>query len=553
MLAKLSYPIPDAALDDRLGFVGTAGSGKTYNAGSGVERVLAKGGRVIIPDPLGVWWGLGLDRDGTSPAPWRDKLIVFGGEHGDMPLFEHSGALIGETVAGMAESAVLDLSDIGTKAAERRFMLAFLTALYKHATNEPVHLIFDEGDMWAPQTVRDKDGEANKLLGMMETVVRRGRVRGFIPWLISQRPAVLNKDVLSQVDGLVAFKLTSSQDRKAIGDWVSGQADQGAWPAISASLPTLPTGTGIVWLPTRDMLETSAFPAKMTFDSSRTPKRGERVIKHALKPLDLEKLKGKLASIEEEAKASDPKVLKAEVARLKRELATAERTKAAPPKPVIVHANAAEIEAARQEGMALGVQAAANAIAALGGKPGRSSPRSVPVPVVERIPTVPIITAEGITKSQQKILNALAWWQSFGIERPTNEQVGFVAGYSPGSGNFNNLKGQLRSFGLIDYPQPGCISLTEAGREKADAPSVEATREEFHRHVRAKLSVSQLKLFDPVLAAYPANISSDEVADAAGYSAGSGNFNNLRGQLRTIGLVDYPSPGQVRAADWLFP
>jgi hypothetical protein len=33
-------------------------AGKTYNAGSGVERVLANGGRVIIPDPLGVWWGL---------------------------------------------------------------------------------------------------------------------------------------------------------------------------------------------------------------------------------------------------------------------------------------------------------------------------------------------------------------------------------------------------------------------------------------------------------------------------------------------------------------
>jgi hypothetical protein len=34
----MTFPIPDAALDDRLGFVGTAGSGKTYNAGTGVER-----------------------------------------------------------------------------------------------------------------------------------------------------------------------------------------------------------------------------------------------------------------------------------------------------------------------------------------------------------------------------------------------------------------------------------------------------------------------------------------------------------------------------------
>jgi hypothetical protein len=126
-----SHPVPLAALDDRLGFVGTAGSGKTYNAGTGVERLLAAGGRVIIPDPLGVWWGLGLNADGRSPAPWREKgrLVIFGGEHGDLPLNEHAGALIGETVAGMAESAILDLSDLGTKKTEVHFMLAFLTAL----------------------------------------------------------------------------------------------------------------------------------------------------------------------------------------------------------------------------------------------------------------------------------------------------------------------------------------------------------------------------------------------------------------------------------------
>ena len=42
-----------------------------------------------------------------------------------------------------------------------------------------------------------------------EEIVRRGRVKGFIPWLITQRPAVLNKNVLSMVDGLVLLKLMS--------------------------------------------------------------------------------------------------------------------------------------------------------------------------------------------------------------------------------------------------------------------------------------------------------------------------------------------------------
>jgi hypothetical protein len=64
------------------------------------------------------------------------------------------------------------------------------------------------------------------LLGHIEEIVRRGRVRGFIPWLITQRPAVVHKDVFSQADILIAMKLTESQDRDAIGAWIEGQADR---------------------------------------------------------------------------------------------------------------------------------------------------------------------------------------------------------------------------------------------------------------------------------------------------------------------------------------
>ena len=233
----MTYPIPKNALDDRLAFVGTAGSGKTYNSCSGVELLLERGARVVVADPLGVWWGLRLKPDGKTPSPFN--VVIFGGPHGDIAINEHAGALIGETVASMSESCVVDLSQIGTKAGERRFMLAFLTALYRKTAGEPLHLVIDEADMFAPQRLMDKDGDAARLLGMMETIVRRGRVKGFIPWLITQRPAVLSKDVLSQADGMVAFKLTASQDRSAIGAWIEGQADQQQGKAILAALRVL--------------------------------------------------------------------------------------------------------------------------------------------------------------------------------------------------------------------------------------------------------------------------------------------------------------------------
>lgn len=260
------HPIPRAALDDRLAFVGTAGSGKTYAASGAVERLLASGARVVIVDPLGVWYGLRLGADGRTPA---FPVVVIGGQHADLPLTEHAGALIGEAVATATESVIVDLSDLGTKASERRFMLAFLNALYRRTPGDRLHVVLDEADMWAPQQLTDKEGDAAKLLGMMETLVRRGRIKGFIPWLISQRPAVLNKNVLSQADGLVALKLTASQDRAALGDWIEGHADRAEGKRILGEMPALQRGQGVIWIPGRGILSTSEFPTKATFDSSR--------------------------------------------------------------------------------------------------------------------------------------------------------------------------------------------------------------------------------------------------------------------------------------------
>ena len=112
-----------------------------------------------------------------------------------------------------------------------------------------------------------------ELLGRMEEIVRRGRVRGFVPWLITQRPAVLHKDVLSQADILVSMKLTSSQDRAAIGRWIEGQADRAEGRRILGALPQLRRGEGWVWAPGEGVLAQVSFPRIQTLDSSQTPKR----------------------------------------------------------------------------------------------------------------------------------------------------------------------------------------------------------------------------------------------------------------------------------------
>ena len=200
-------------------------------------------------------------------------MIVFGGKHADVSITSDMGVPLGRIVAREALVCVIDLSDLGSSAARRRFMAAFAEALYE-ANEEPLHLVLDEADLWAPQRpIKGWEG----LLGHIEEIVRRGRVRGFIPWLITQRPAVVHKDVLSQADILIAMKLTASQDRDAIGAWIEGQADRQEGKRILGDLPRLQRGEGYLWAPGHGLLERVSFPPIGTFDSSRTPKRGERL------------------------------------------------------------------------------------------------------------------------------------------------------------------------------------------------------------------------------------------------------------------------------------
>lgn len=563
----MTSPIPIAALDDRLGFVGTAGSGKTYNAMAAVERLMANGARVVIPDPLGVWWGLRLLPDGKTASPFRP--VIFGGPHGDLPINEHAGALIGETVAGMAESAIIDLADFPTKAAERRFMLAFLTALYRHTSSDPLHVIFDEADMWAPERMLDKDGDAAKLKGMMETIVRRGRVKGFIPWLITQRPAVISKDVLSQVDGLVSFKLTSSQDRNALGAWVEGQADKAEWSRLYGELATLPRGTGLVWLPARGVLTQAAFPPKATFDSSRTPKRGEKRSSAKLQPIDIGALKGRLATIEAEVRENDPKALKARIRELERERA-AERAH-----PLL---DATAVEAARQQGYEAGHgdgygEAASRLGAILGEASGRlrqladeiaatkmPPPRAGVVQSVEHRPSKPKMTgstpaarsttADHQAKGSGAELRPLRVLAARHPARLTEAQWATLAGMKRTGGTWNTYKSRLRTAGYIE--QDGSLfGVTPGGMEACGEtpPSARTPDELIDMWARAVGGAG--KLLHHLAAIYPAGLSRQSLAEQLGLAASGGTFNTYLSRLRSNGLID-EADGIVSASEALF-
>lgn len=563
-----TLPIPEAALDERFAFVGTSGSGKTYSAGVAVERLLHGRKRVGIVDPLGVWWGLRLMADGKSESGF--PIVIFGGPHGDMPITASAGALIGETVAGMKESFIIDLSELGTKSNERRFMLGFLEALYRHATGEPFHLVVDEADLFAPQKALEP-----QLQSLMEQIVRRGRVKGFIPWLITQRPAVLSKDVLSQADALVAMKLTASQDRDALGAWIEGQANKADEKRILAELPTLAKGTGdgFLWMPTHGFLDRVRFPAKVTFDSSVTPKRGEKRVTRALRPLDVDKLRGKLAKVEEEATANDPAKLRRKISELEATIRKGTSTEVA--KDVAV-----DVTAVSEKAYARGWDDGATKVAAelgqrvldfaggfaiatqeVGGRSvspaalrawtkelqgqvaaSAARPSSDAAPKVLTPSQAAAVAAHGdFTGPQTKVLRALGLWKALGNNAPTKAMIAFVAGYSPSSSSFTNTLGALRSAGAIDYPASGCAALRVDG--------FEMPLDEAKTTFRGNLTGPQTKVVE---ALRHGDMDKPALAEATGYSVTSSSFTNTLGAMRTLGILDYPQPGHVSLNGWVF-
>lgn len=572
----MKFPIPLEALDDRLGIVGTAGSGKTYTAMLLEERVLDRKGRVIHVDPLGVSWGLRLMADGKKKSPYN--IVIFGGPHGDLPITEHAGALIGETVAGMAESCILDLSQLGTKAAERRFMLAFTTALYKNANNEPVHLIFDEVDMFAPQKLLDKDGDAARLLGMMETIVRRGRRLGFIPWLISQRPAVINKDILSQVDGLIAMKLTASQDRKALGAWIEGQADVDEGKKILADLPTKQKGEGVVWIPGRSILHTVQFPEKQTFDSSRTPKRGEKLKRVAkLADLDISGLKEKLATVEAETKANDPKALRVAMSKKDGEIVALKRQAAS------VAVDPKAIESAEQRGFERATKALTvasekatrdaiadvidglrealkplNSFVEAQAKQARKSPALVvpyvPSTTVARAPAPmngyarPAKTAIDSDRplgAERRPLAALCSVYPAGM---TEAQWAVASGLKRTGGTWSTYLSRLRMAGRIEE-RGGEYFATETGIADVGA-DVQPLPPPGHGLVA--YWAEKIPAVGPMLRrlaeVYPEALSREQLAADLNLTATAGTFSTYLSRLRSPGLIEEGSDKSVRAA-----
>lgn len=573
------------ALTQTFGILAKRGSGKTYAAAVMVEELLKQELQVVVVDPLGVFWGLRASADGKGKG---HPIVVLGGDHGDVPLEETGGELVADLVVDGA-SLVLDLSHFRKNQA-RRFMLAFAERLFhkKRRDQAPLHLVLDEADLFIPQGGKGgPSGDMAQLVGAIEDIVRRGRAKGIGVTLITQRSAVIHKDVLTQIDTLIVLRTTGPQDRKAIEAWVNVHGDEEGWKAMLHSLASLPIGRAWVWSPGwLGLLEKVQIRKRETYDSSATPKAGaSQRPPRRLADVDLAGLKERMAATIERAKESDPKELRRRIAVLEKELRAHPQPVRTEPQtvevPVFKNGELPRLEKAVSKlsdfghelvvvaktigemGQAIG--GVAKEVVEVAGEltdslKARSRPPSAPPPArpapSRGKSTATAVLTEGdlpvLPRAQRRILDTLAWMGQLGIAPGRKVQVALLAGASPKSSAYGNNLGALRTAGLIDYPGPGLVALTAAGERFAQAPELPATTEALHAEVFRMVGGAKRRLLEELIAVYPEGLGKTELAERAGASPTSSAFGNNLGALRSLGLIDYPSPGHVAALPVLF-
>lgn len=572
------FDLPRDAVTQKLAFLGRTGSGKTYAAGKLAEEMLVAGVQVVILDPVGVHWGLRLAAGGKKAGI---KIPVFGGLHGDIPLVPTSGALIADLVVDRRLSVVLDVSQFESDKAKARFVSDFGDRFFRRmkAAPAPVHVFLEESQEFVPQNTMSSE---ELMLHHWTRLAKLGRNFGIGLSLISQRPQEVNKKVLNMTELLFAFQMTGNQERKTVREWL-GSKGAVADTKVEDLLRELPVGHARVsspqWLRFEGVVQIGK---KWTYDSSSTPsfEAGEQA-RHEPAPLDLVELQEAMAATIEEAEANDPKKLHRRIAELERELRAGAPVETGPTEEEINERIQHEAEALATERVAQAMEAVRTEVRphleglthVLGNgwvppaadlKPVRKPERiNRPVETLQREkiqqPRAPRNSelrnteSGGLSGPQLRILGALAWLETIGVAPANVVAAAFLPGYRPNGGAFNNTKGSLRSAGLIDYPTPGLVALTDQGR--AAAPDVEAprTRSALHAMVLDRLEGPERRILQPLLSAYPEDLSISELAAASGYEENGGSFNNTKGRLRTLGLIDYPSRGRAVALDLLFP
>lgn len=572
----------DALLRTRALVQANSGKGKSWLLRRIAEQLFGKI-QVIIIDPEGEF------------ATLREKFgYVLVGKGGETPADPRSAALVAHKLLELRASAVCDLYEM-KPATRHEWVARFLDSMIDAPKNlwHPCVVMVDEAHVYCPEKGAGESQAAEAMIGL----ATRGRKRGFAALFATQRLGKLRKDAAAELLNVLIGGTFIDIDRKRAADalGVYGKDQHKFFDEIKV----MERGTFFALGPA---ISNERILVKVGAVETTHPEAGSA--KHAAEPPPApEKVKAMLPKLADLPKTAEEKAkteaeLRREIRELKAALRTAQLPVAVTKTREVRVADPRAIERAVRDTKIqydAGIRERDRAIKELhvclsriitsAGRTVNGLPKFKSVHVIlpkvsgaeiqtkgevvetreapathrrePQKPSHPLPNYESngdseLTPYQRSMLNALADLELIGKTEPSWPLVGAAAGKSSGSSTFERYAAQLRSAGLIDYPQSNRMRLTEEGRSRAKVNSQPLSSEEIQERALQLLTPYQADILRALIAAHPESLAVDELGVRSGKAHGSSTFERYLASLTSMEMIERPRPKAAKAADWLF-
>jgi len=195
---------PNLVATGRTCVLGASGSGKSYAVAVVCEELCKNNVPFALIDTEGEYSGL---------KEKYEAIWLGDDERCDLKL----GSTEIEEVARQAPEVAPLIIDLSESDKPRELVDRFLSELYRVVSQkrEPYLVVLEEADRFVPQ-----QGER---LSIFNEIARRGRKRGIGLMVCSQRPSLVDKNILSQCGNQLIGRLIIQNDLKSVSQFFSGR------------------------------------------------------------------------------------------------------------------------------------------------------------------------------------------------------------------------------------------------------------------------------------------------------------------------------------------
>ncbi|MFW6435486.1 MAG: helicase HerA domain-containing protein [Halovenus sp.] len=246
------YTIPVMDVMTGRGFItGKSGSGKSNTGSVIAEELLEAGLTVVIIDTDGEYFGLKQE---------YELLHVGGDDTCDVEVGVEQGEELARLAIEENVPIILDVSAYLDPTEAKTLIETTLRHLFvmEKTARKPLLVFVEEVHEYIPER-----GGLDDLGETLVQVAKRGRKRGLGLCGMSQRPAAVDKDFITQCDWLVWHRLTWENDTQVVGRIMDSN--------YAESVQELEDGEAFLMTDWEEEVRKIKFRRKKTFDAGATP------------------------------------------------------------------------------------------------------------------------------------------------------------------------------------------------------------------------------------------------------------------------------------------